>query len=269
MMTRTAGACAALLLFGAIRLPVEEGLVRQHQQERLRGVEFNLDLREKLGQLGFIAALSGFRAAVADVLFIQAHIAWENTEWGRVLLLFRQVTTLQPRSIMFWDMAGWHMAWNASVAAMRDPSQPRLALRVKAQREYFALGKDFLEHGIKNNPDKPQLYESLARLYKDKYDDHEHASEYYDKAAVLPGAMSYIKRFAAYELSYCEGREREAYERLHRLYDMGANERLPTLITRLKFLEQKLGIPPEQRIPDEAGNIIKDPSSVPERFKQP
>jgi len=36
---------------------------------------------------------------------------------------------------------------------------------VKAQREYFALGKDFLERGIKNNPDKPQLYEALARLY--------------------------------------------------------------------------------------------------------
>ena len=249
-MLRVVVALIGLLLFGAARLPVEEGLAKQFQQERLRGVEFNLDLREKLGQLGFIAALSGFRAAVADVLFIQAHVAWENTEWGRVLLLFRQVTTLQPRCILFWDTAAWHMAWNASVAAMRDPNQPRLALRVRAQRDYFALGKDFLEDGIRNNPDKPQLYETLARLYKDKYGDHEHASEYYARAAALPGAMSYVKRFAAYELSYCEGREREAYERLRQLYDMNENERLPTLITRLKVLEEKLGVPAEQRIPD-------------------
>ena len=147
-------------------------------------------------------------------------------------------------------MAAWHMAWNASAAAMNDSSQPRLALRVKAQREYFALGKDFLERGIKNNPDQPQLYEALARLYRDKYNDHAQASEYFAKAAVLPGAPSYDKRFSAYELSYCEGMEDEAYERLRALYDEGERERLPTLIKRLKFLEEKLSVPPEQRIPD-------------------
>jgi len=239
-----------LMALGALKLPIERHLAAVHRQEHFRGVAFNLDLREKLGQLGFIAALSGFRSIVADALFIQAHVAWERTEWGRVLLLFGQVTTLQPRAILFWDMAAWHMAWNASVAALNDKTQSRLALRVKAQREYFALGKDFLERGIKNNPDRPQLYEALARLYKEKYKNHERASEFFAKAAALPGAPSYERRFSAYELSYCEGREREAYDRLRRLYDKGEKERLPTLITRLKFLENKLGIPQDQRIPD-------------------
>jgi len=241
---------AILVTVGAIKLPLERDLAARHRQEHFRGVEFNLDLREKLGQLGFIAALSGFRAIVADGLFIQAHVAWERTEWGRVLLLFRHVTTLQPRAILFWDMAAWHMAWNASVAAMNDRTQPRLALRVKAQREYFALGKDFLERGIKNNPDRPDLYEALARVYKEKYKDHERASEFFAKAAGLPGARTYNRRFSAYELSYCEGREREAYQRLRQLYDEGEKERPPTLITRLKFLQTKLNIPPDQRIPD-------------------
>ena len=239
-----------LIVLGAIKLPIERDLAVIHRQEHFHGVEFNLDLREKLGQLGFIAALSGLRAIVADALFIQAHVAWERTEWSRVLLLFRHVTTLQPRSVLFWDMAAWHMAWNASVAAMNDQTQPRLALRVKAQREYFALGKDFLERGIRNNPDRPQLYEALARLYKEKYKDHQHASEFFGKAAVLPGARTYNRRFSAYELSYCEGREREAYERLRQLYNEGEKERLPTLISRLKFLEDKLGIPQDQRIPN-------------------
>src|SRR5205809_2859163 len=241
---------AAVIGLGALKLPIERNLAVLHRQEHFRGVEFNFDLREKIGQLGFVAALSGFRAIVADGLFIQAYSAWENTEWGRMLLLFRQVTTLQPRVMLFWDTAAWHMAWNASVAAMNDKKQPRLALRVKAQREYFALGKDFLERGIKNNPDRPDLYEALARLYKEKYKDHERASEFFAKAAALLGAPSYERRFSAYELSYCEGREREAYDRLRRLYDKGEKERLPTLITRLKFLENKLGIPQDQRIPD-------------------
>jgi len=249
-MTRVFIVVVSLIGFGLMKLPAEHAIEMQHQQEHLRGVEFNLGLREKIGQLGFVAALSGFRAIVADGLFIQAHVAWERTEWGRVLLLFRQVTTLQPRAILFWDIAAWHMGWNASVAALNDRTQPRTALRIKAQREYFALAKDFLESGIKNNPDKPQLYESLARLYKEKYKDHQRASEFFAKAAALPRAPSYDRRFSAYELSYCEGREREAYERLRQLYDEGKKERLPTLITRLKFLENKLDIPKEQRIPD-------------------
>ena len=248
---RFAMVIAILLAFGAIKLPMEHNLLAQHRQSHFRAIEFNLSLREQIGQLGFIAALSGFRSIVADVLFIQAHVAWERTQWARVFFFLRQATTLQPRAVLFWDMAAWHMAWNASVAAMNDRAQPRLALRLKAQREYFDLGKDFLERGIRNNPEKPQLYESLARLYKEKYNDHLHASEFYAKAAAVPGAPSYDKRFSAYELSYCEGHEQQAYQELRRLYEMGEKERLPTLITRLKFLENKLEIPSERRTPDE------------------
>lgn len=248
-MMRPVIAVVILFALGGIKVPFEHDLSALHRQEHFRGVEFNLDLREQLGQLGFVAALSGFRAIVADGLFIQAHVAWERTEWGRILLLFRHITTLQPRVLLFWDTAAWHMAWNASVAQMNDQSR-RLALRVKAQREYFDLGKDFLERGIKNNPDRPQLYEALARLYKEKYKDHQRASEFYAKAAALPDAAKFDRRFSAYELSYCEGREREAYEVLRNLYAEGPQQRLPTLIARLKSLEEKLAIPQDRRIPD-------------------
>jgi hypothetical protein len=249
-MNRALFVLAIILAFGALKLPAERALASEQRESQFAGSELNLDLREKVGQLGFVAALSGFRAVLADFLFVKAHVAWERTEWGRVLFLFRQVTTLQPHVPLFWDTAAWHMAWNASAAAIHDLSQPREALRVKAQRDYFALGKDFLERGIKNNPKNPKLYESMAMLYRDKYNDHAHASEFYRKAADCPGAPSYDKRFSAYELSYCEGWEAQAYIQLRRLYDEGEQERLPTLIKRLKYLEAKLNIPKNQRIPD-------------------
>ncbi len=252
-MKRSLLAVGALLVLGAARLPVEHALFLERTQQHLYSAPpLDLSLREQLGQLGFVAALGGFRSLVANFLFIRAHVAWERTEWSRVLSLFRQTTTLQPHAILFWDMAAWHMAWNASAAALNDPAQPRLALRIKAQREYFDLGKDFLERGIKNNPDRPQLYEALARLYRDKYKDHARAAEFFEKAAEKPGAPSYARRFSAYELSYCEGREQEAYEKLMRLYSIGESERLPTLISRLKYLEDRLNIPLAQRIPDSA-----------------
>jgi len=249
-MSRALIVIAGLFLFGIARVPLEQHLAAEHRRSNFRVVNFDLDLREQLGQLGFVAALSGFRSLVADALFIQAHVAWEQTEWGRVLFLFRQVTTLQPRAILFWDMAAWHMAWNASTAAMNDPHQPRQALRLKSAREYLQLGKDFLERGIKNNPERPELYEALARLYRDKFEDHAHASEYFAKAAALPGAHGYARRFAAYELARSPGHERDAYAQLRLLYDRGEKERLPTLLHLLKELEIKLNIPPVQRIPD-------------------
>src|SRR5205085_6073636 len=178
VMSRVGLALAAVFVFGTIKVPVEHAVSVEQRASNIADLA-KLDVREKLGQLGFVAALSGFRAVVADYLFIEAHVAWERTEWSRVLFLFRQVTTLQPHVPLFWDMAAWHMAWNASAAAMNDSSQPRIALRVKAQREYFSLGKDFLERGIKNNPDKPQLYEALARLYREKYNDHAGSAECY------------------------------------------------------------------------------------------
>ena len=89
---------SVILAFGVFKLPAERAIFAQHRQEHFGAVDFNLDLREQIGQLGFIAALSGFRAALADILFVQAHVAWERTEWGRVLLLFRQVTMLQGRT---------------------------------------------------------------------------------------------------------------------------------------------------------------------------
>ena len=208
-------------------------------------------MREQVSQLGFIAAFSGFRSLIADILFIQAYSAWEKTEWSRVLLLLRQATTLQPHAILFWEMAAWHMAWNASTAALRDPSQPDESVREKRAREYIDLGRDFLERGIRNNPQSAKLYEALARLYQQKYNDHLHASEFYAKAAAQPDAPAYLERFAAYELSHSEGHERQAYDWLRRLYDRGEHEHLPTLIKRLKYLEERLNVPPAERIPDQ------------------
>ena len=242
---------AAVLLitgFGFARMHFEQTLTEQHRAAYFHGAKLNLDLRQKVGQLGFLAALSGFRSVVADLLWIKAHVEWEKTAWGRMALLFDTVTTLQPRNVMFWEMSAWHMAWNASLAALQDPKEPSMKLRLKAQREYFDLGRDFLVRGIENNPDHYNLYEQLAYLYKEKYGDHCAAAEQYEKAAQFPDAPTYMKRFAAYELADCPGHEREAYEKLHTLFGLGEKEWAPTLLKRLKDLEIKLNIPRDQRI---------------------
>lgn len=241
-------AIVLLAVFGAAKMPVEQALDAAQKAALLRSVPIDLDLRERLGQMGFLAALSGFRSALAAYLWIEAHNAWERTEWGRMAGLFDTVTTLQPRSNLYWDMAAWHMAWNASIAALNDESQPSEALRIRNQRQYFKLGQDYLERGLRNNPNSAFLHERLGVLLRDKMEDHCGAAEAFLKASQLPDAPPYMARFAGYELSKCPGREREAYDLLKKLYDKGEDERKPTLVTTLGELEKKLDVPASDRI---------------------
>jgi hypothetical protein len=242
-------ALACLLAFGAVRIPIENHLAARHGAAGLNTAQLDLSLRQRIGQMSFLAALSGFRAVVADLLWIEAHSAWERTEWGRMKLLLDTVTALQPRAILFWDNAAWHMAWNASVAAREDRSQPREALRIRNQREYFKAGEDFLLRGIQNNPSSALLHERLGLLYQDKFRDPARAAEAFQRSAQLPGASQYVHRFALYQLALVPGREAEAYACLKALYQKSKQEHLPTLLRRLQDLEKKLSVPPDQRLP--------------------
>ena len=245
---RYAAGVALVLAFGLARLPFERGLARERVAGSVNSAALDLSVREKVTQNEFIAALGGFRSLVADVLWIEALTDWERVEYGKMNLKFDTVTTLVPHNVMFWEMSGWHMAYNASVAVMEDPNEPKIAVRKKRQREYFLLGKDYIERGIANNPQSATLYHQLGEIYQRKLEDHLAASAAYDKAAACPRAMSYEKRDAAYELAKVPGREREAWQRLRALYDMGPQERLPTVEKDLRELEEKLQLPPEQRV---------------------
>jgi len=243
-----AAVIGALLLFGLARLPLEKSLDQAHRAAHLRTASLDIGLREEIGQLAYAAALSGFRSLVAAFLWIEAHTAWEQTAWGRMAGLFQSVTSLQPRSLIYWDLASWHMAWNASIAARENPKEPSEFLRRRAEREYHELGRDFLERGIANNPDRYLLPERLGIMLRDKFQDHCGAASAFADAAEKPGAPPYVKRLAAYELAACPGREREAYEKLRAIYLLGEDERLPRVITLINELEDRLDIPSAERL---------------------
>lgn len=243
-----AAVVGALLLFGLARLPLEKSLDDAHRAANLRTAALDIGLREQIGQLAYAAALSGFRSLVAAFLWIEAHTAWEETAWGRMAGLFQSVTALQPRSLIYWDLASWHMAWNASIAARENPKEPSEFLRRRAEREYHELGRDFLQRGIANNPDRYLLHERLGIMLRDKFQDSCAAADAFATAATKPGVPPYLKRLAAYELAACPGREREAYEKLRAIYLLGEEERLPRVITLINELEAKLEIPASERL---------------------
>ena len=247
-MKRIAIVLAALLVFGAAKFPIEHSISTAHRAAFFHGAKLDLTLREQIGQGAFMAALSGFRGVIADVLSIRANVAWQNTQWSRLIFLYNQITTLQPRVTLHWEMAAWYMAFDARTAAIDDPHQPREVLRIKAAREFVRLGVEYLQQGTRNNPDRYILYNRLGFVLKEKALDHYGSYEAYSKAASFPDCMGYEKRFAAYELSKCPGKEAQAYALLLKFYREGEREHTPTLLLRLQAMEEKLNIPTEQRV---------------------
>ena len=241
-------AVVLLGLFGAVRLPLETRLARERREARFGTVNLDLSLRAQLGQGGFLAALSGFRALVADAVWLQAHAAWENVAYGRMNRLLDTATTLVPHHAEFWESAAWHLAYNAAAHAREDPTQPREALRRRAEREYFLLGRDYAVRGLANNPESRDLYLRLGMIERDKLLDPCAAAAAFARAAACPRALGFEHRFAAYALAACPGREREAYWLLRFYHDQSERERLPTLERLLGELEQKLDLPVEQRV---------------------
>jgi hypothetical protein len=235
-----------LLVWGIVKLPIEARLAKRMQDTRLGGYQPTASLRQQAGQAGFIAALGGLRAAVADMLWIRATIAWSDVQYGRMKLLFDTCTAMQPRRVSFWDLSAWHMAWNGAAHIELHEPDP-VAKRVE-MRKFFLLGEDFLLRGIENNPDSWDLYDRLGYLYRDKFKDMEKASQAYDEASKRPGHLDYTRRFAAYYLANVPGREQEAYDRLLALFHESEHEWLPTLFRQVQKMEAALAIPDEKRI---------------------
>lgn len=96
MTWRKIAALGLLCLFGASVLPLQSRLQREAEAAHFHKTTLTINLRERIGQAGFLAALSGFRSPLAALLWIEAHTAWENTEWGRMAGLLRQSRRFNP-----------------------------------------------------------------------------------------------------------------------------------------------------------------------------
>ncbi len=198
-----------------------------------------------------MALLSGFRAVVADFVWINGHRSWEDQVWYKLREAIELSVVLQPHSISFWDLGGWHMAWNASYAESTNPKYPNKAMRIKLQREWIQAGKSFLEEGIKNNPDNYELYFRLGWLVYQKLEAPLDAIPYLEKAAAFKEAPDYVERMIGH-LYEKGGEPWKAYGVWKQIWLSDHSKDPGQLWGKIAQLgrdsEEKLHVPPEQRI---------------------
>ena len=210
----------AILAAGGLRMPFERQITDDLHQAGLLPPKLEQRTGEKIGQTFSAVSLGGLRTLVATFLNLRAFTFFTEQRWGEVGDTYEMIVDLAPRTRYYWDTGSWHQAYNAASHFLYGSELP--PLRRKANwRASILRGREFLERGIRNNPDDPILKHRLGTLLSDPNkiaafgnpgEAYEKAYEAYMAAADTPGSLSFSKRFALYSLARVPGREKDALE---------------------------------------------------------
>jgi hypothetical protein len=173
-------ALAVLLAGGGVRLHWEDGATKQFRRDGLLSEPLDIDVREKIGQNSAVVALAGLRTLVASFASLRATEQFTNTEWPELDESVNTTVQLSPKTGYYWDIGGWHLAYNAAAFYRNDPNLSSLRAQAEARR-WVEKGRQFFERGTRNNPDNWRLAAALGNLYSSSYhfpDDEKAVSAY-------------------------------------------------------------------------------------------
>lgn len=240
----------ALLLLGLVTRPLEAPAWRVVKAGQ---PEMQLDEVEgALGQGLVVGVLGGFRAILADFLWLRTNLVWEHRDRAKLDAMIRLVTTLDPRPEFFWlngsrmiayDVPHWRIREEGGYAAVPEVRQQVLD-REQAQQAF-----ELLDRALEFHPDRAQLYIEKAQIYLNRLKDDAQAAEWFLKGAQQPDAPYYAARIYA-QLLRKMGKNEEAYDFLRDLY-----QQLPdipyaqkdVILERIHELEKTLEIPVWER----------------------
>jgi tetratricopeptide (TPR) repeat protein len=234
----------ALLAFGAARMPYEAAVARDLRAANLIPAKLEIGTRDKIGQTSSAVALGGLRTLVATFMNLRAFSFFEEKKWDEVADTYNMIVDLAPRTGYYWDAGFSHSAYNAASYYINDSDMPPLR-RKQAWRASITRGRNFLEKGIRNNPDNWNLWANLGFLLSDSnkykaFGDPDktfaEAAEAYRHAGETGKALDYVQRSEFYALARVVGREKDALALGRKLYANPRN-RTPTLQTLLFVLE--------------------------------
>lgn len=235
-----------LILLGWVTRPLEAPawkVVRAGQPEmNLKAIE------GALGQGLIVGVLGGFRAIMADFLWIRANTIWERRDRVKLDAIIRLVTTLDPRPDFFWTNAARMTAYDVPNWRIREEGGYTTVPKIRQQaidREQAEQAFAMLERAREFHPDKAGLYLETAQIYLNRLKDVENAAVWFLKAMQQPDAPYYAARIYG-ELLRRQGKDAEAYAFLKELHTSLPDDpyaQKGIVIERIRELEKELKIP--------------------------
>ncbi len=158
----------ALLLFVPIAL-LQRGIDPIYSRNYAPSESFkqgakNLPVEMALG------AFTGFREAVAGMLWVRCDEFFHNGDYEAIMPLIRVITWLDPHQIDVYETGAWHMDYNFT-----DSSE-------RSDRRYIPFSLSLLGEGIANNPEEPDLYSDMGFVhYFRKIEDFPQSASWFEK----------------------------------------------------------------------------------------
>jgi tetratricopeptide (TPR) repeat protein len=205
------------------------------------------------GQGISVGLFGGFRALLADFLWLRVNVLWERGELAGTLQTLRLATTVDPRPIVFWvtgaRMLAYDMpAWRVTALGGYDVVPAGIRRGIAEEQARLALA--WLDDARLIHPESAAILIEQANISLNVRHDLEAAAASYREAAEQPDAPPYAARIHA-ELLRRLGRKTEALEWLVRLHphlspgDQAAAADL--VLARIRDLEAELVVPPDRR----------------------
>lgn len=234
-------------------------LVEGHAWKTVKAGQPAMNLKGIEGALGqglVVGMLGGFRAIIADFIWIRANSVWEKRDRVKLDAMIRLATTIDPRPEFFWtngarmiayDVPHWRI--RAEGGHFKVPESRQQQIDYEQAEQAFAL----LETAREFHPDKARFYMETGQIYMIRLKENLKAAEWFLAATKKPDAPYYVARIYA-ELLRREGKKKEAYEFLKQLHRELPDEPLaqkPIVLDRIRELEIALRVPFWQRFTPE------------------
>ena len=239
-----------LVLLGSLMRPIE---VPAWKAVKAGQTEMNLEALEgALGQGLVIGVLGGFRAILADFLWIRTNTIWERRDRTKLDSMVRLVTTLDPRPDFFWingsrmiayDVPNWRIREEGGYSEVPEERQQVIDLEQSAQ------AFDLIDQALNFHPENAKLYLEKAQIYLNRLKDDANAAEWFLRASQQDDAPYFAGRIHA-ELLRKQGLDAEAYDFLKNLHTELPNTPFAQkgiILERILDLEKALKIPSWER----------------------
>lgn len=247
MRSRAATAVFALLAIlagGALRLPFERDLTADFRQRGLLGKPIDVGVRERIGQDKWSVALAGLRTLVAAFAGLRATEQFSNADWQGLAESVETTVELAPHTEYYWDIGGWHMAYNASSSYRFDRKEKDWShqLAEAEGRRWVERGRDFYQRGLRNNPGSWELAARLGFLYSDplRYPDDAKAVTAFRHALETGKADPEVYRFLIMARARTGEQSAQLLEDLETLLAADRLNRTPTMLCLDYVLRTKL-----------------------------
>ncbi|MCM8776979.1 MAG: hypothetical protein NC905_01770 [Candidatus Omnitrophica bacterium] len=94
------------------------------------------------------------REGVIDLLYLYLDELWHRGEYSKIFPVLKLITTISPKDVEAWTIGGWFLI---------NGIAPKLSTKEKDRIVSYAI--EFMEEGIKANPEDERLYMELAMYY--------------------------------------------------------------------------------------------------------